>query len=94
MARPNDVPKLGALTYALVRSSSNFCCCRQTHCAAGLQDKTFDLTTFATPPGATQMVVLQHIPVKSMCSHHLLPFVGMAVVAYLPGERICGNEYF
>ena len=36
------------------------------------------------------MVVLQHIPVKSVCSHHLLPFVGEAAVAYIPDERLCG----
>ena len=36
------------------------------------------------------MVVLQHIPVKSVCAHHLLPFVGQATVAYIPDQYICG----
>lgn len=40
-----------------------------------------------SPPG---MVVLQHIPVKSICAHHLLPFMGQAAVAYLPGASFCG----
>ena len=29
-------------------------------------------------------------PVQSVCEHHLLPFVGVAHVGYLPGERILG----
>jgi GTP cyclohydrolase I len=28
--------------------------------------------------------------VQSVCEHHLLPFVGVAHVGYLPGERILG----
>jgi GTP cyclohydrolase IA len=28
--------------------------------------------------------------VHSVCEHHLLPFVGVAHVGYLPGERILG----
>src|SRR4030095_849227 len=30
------------------------------------------------------------IPVQSLCEHHMLPFVGVAHVGYLPGERIVG----
>jgi GTP cyclohydrolase IA len=30
------------------------------------------------------------IAFSSLCEHHLLPFVGVAHVAYLPGERIVG----
>jgi GTP cyclohydrolase I len=35
-------------------------------------------------------VVARGIPFHSLCEHHLLPFVGVAHVAYLPGERILG----
>ena len=36
------------------------------------------------------MVVARDIPVQSLCEHHLLPFHGVAHVAYLPGNRILG----
>lgn len=37
------------------------------------------------------IVVVRDIPFHSMCEHHLLPFVGVAHVAYLPREgRITG----
>ena len=58
---------------------------------SGLGEKKFSLTTF--PVGAnyeSSMVVLQHIPVRSVCAHHLLPFIGEATVAYIPDERLCG----
>jgi GTP cyclohydrolase I len=48
-----------------------------------------DLTTFDAE-GADQMVVQTGIPVYSMCEHHLVPFFGTAVVAYLPDARIVG----
>jgi GTP cyclohydrolase I len=36
------------------------------------------------------MVVVRDIPFVSVCVHHLLPFYGVAHVAYLPGRRIVG----
>ncbi len=50
----------------------------------------FDLTTFPNDEGYDELVVARSIPVRSMCEHHLLPFVGVAHVGYLPGERILG----
>ena len=35
-------------------------------------------------------VVQSGIAVYSMCEHHMLPIVGRATVAYVPGERIVG----
>ena len=58
---------------------------------SGLGEKNFSLTTF--PVGVSyesSMVVLQHIPVRSVCAHHLLPFYGEATVAYIPDKRLCG----
>ncbi|WP_423923453.1 GTP cyclohydrolase I FolE [Candidatus Poriferisodalis sp.] len=37
--------------------------------------------------GHDEMVMVRDIPFYSMCEHHLMPFVGRAHVAYIPGER-------
>jgi GTP cyclohydrolase IA len=50
----------------------------------------FDLTTFPNDEGYDEMVVARAIPFASLCEHHLLPFVGFAHVAYVPGDRILG----
>jgi GTP cyclohydrolase I len=48
------------------------------------------LTTFSNDAGYDELVVVREIPFHSLCMHHLLPFHGVAHVAYLPGERIIG----
>lgn len=42
--------------------------------------------------GHQEMVLVRDIPLYSMCEHHLVPFLGKAHVAYVPGKhgRICG----
>ncbi|MEI6710156.1 MAG: GTP cyclohydrolase I FolE [Actinomycetota bacterium] len=42
--------------------------------------------------GHDEMVMVRDIPFTSLCEHHLVPFVGYAHVAYLPGPsgRITG----
>jgi len=49
----------------------------------------FKFTTFENP-GYDQMVILKDIDFSSLCSHHLLPFHGVAHVGYIPGDKICG----
>ena len=39
-----------------------------------------------------EMVIVRDIPFSSLCEHHMLPFLGKAHVAYLPGDggKVCG----
>jgi GTP cyclohydrolase IA len=39
-----------------------------------------------------EMVLVRDIPLYSICEHHLVPFMGRAHVAYIPGAdgRVCG----
>ncbi len=37
-----------------------------------------------------ELVLLRDIEFRSMCEHHLLPFTGVAHIAYLPNDRIVG----
>ena len=55
-----------------------------------LTPRAFNLTTFPNDEGYDELVVARDIPFHSLCQHHLLPFKGVAHLAYLPGERILG----
>ncbi|MFL5782034.1 MAG: GTP cyclohydrolase I FolE [Thermoleophilaceae bacterium] len=55
-----------------------------------LTPQPFALTTFANDEGYDELVIARGIPFHSLCEHHMLPFHGVAHVAYLPGERILG----
>jgi GTP cyclohydrolase I len=37
-----------------------------------------------------EVVLVRNISFNSLCEHHLLPFMGMAHVAYLPDKRVVG----
>lgn len=39
---------------------------------------------------ATELVIIRDLPYHGMCPHHLLPYVGRATVAYLPGAQLVG----
>ena len=55
-----------------------------------LQARPFQLTTFPNDGGYDELIVARGIPMRSLCEHHMLPFVGVAHIGYLPGERILG----
>ena len=38
----------------------------------------------------SELVLLRDIEFRSVCEHHLLPFVGVAHVAYVPDKRVVG----
>jgi GTP cyclohydrolase I len=52
--------------------------------------RPFEATTFPNDEGYDELVLARRIPLRSVCEHHLMPFVGVAHVGYLPGERILG----
>lgn len=54
----------------------------------------FDFTTFPNTEQYDELVLVQDIPVRSVCEHHMLPFVGVAHVGYLPRDRILGLSKF
>jgi GTP cyclohydrolase IA len=55
-----------------------------------LNPEPFAPTTFPNDEGYDELVLARAIPFRSLCQHHLLPFVGVAHVGYLPAGRILG----
>ncbi|MEN9606946.1 MAG: hypothetical protein RL605_774 [Actinomycetota bacterium] len=54
----------------------------------GVDAKTALSDTFAAEHN--EVVILKDIEFVSMCEHHLLPFTGIAHIAYLPDDRVVG----
>jgi GTP cyclohydrolase IA len=61
-----------------------------TALAESLTLAPFTMTTFANDGGYDEMVIVRDIPFHSLCAHHMLPFMGVAHVAYIPEKRIVG----
>lgn len=55
-----------------------------------LTPEDFDFTTFPNDENYDDMVVEIDIPIHSLCEHHMLPFFGVAHIAYIPADRILG----
>lgn len=50
-----------------------------------------DATDLGTGDGERgELVLLRDIDFRSICEHHLLPFIGVAHIAYVPAEKIVG----
>jgi GTP cyclohydrolase IA len=82
---------LAALGVALDSESTRGTPARMARAYAELfAARPFDLTTFPNDEGYDELVLACDLPVRSVCEHHLLPFVGVAHVGYLPGTRILG----
>jgi len=46
--------------------------------------------TFKDVDGYDDVVLVRDIPFASHCEHHMVPFVGKAHIAYLPGNKVVG----
>ncbi len=57
---------------------------------AGVYDDEPRITVFDNVDKYDGMVFQGNIQVHSLCSHHMLPFVGRAHVAYIPDGKIIG----
>jgi GTP cyclohydrolase IA len=68
---------------------------RMAHALAEmLTAPAFECTTFPNTEHYDELVLVQDIPVRSLCEHHMLPFTGVAHIGYLPGDRILGLSKF
>ena len=54
---------------------------------AGLHSDPADVLSATFDIGHSEMVLVKDIPMYSTCEHHLLPFHGVAHVAYIPAEN-------
>src|SRR4030067_2042189 len=58
---------------------------------AGLKTPQEEILKYIEGESHDEMVLLKDIPFYSVCEHHLLPFIGKAHVAYIPGAgKIAG----
>ncbi|HVF92120.1 MAG TPA: GTP cyclohydrolase I FolE [Blastocatellia bacterium] len=58
---------------------------------AGMRNDARELIHVIPAETHDEMVIEKDIPIYSLCEHHLLPFVGVAHIAYIPKEgRIVG----
>ncbi len=59
---------------------------------AGIGEDAADHFCVTFDEGHQELVLVRDIPLYSVCEHHLVPFLGRAHVAYIPGPhgRICG----
>lgn len=56
----------------------------------GYNQKPEDVLTVFDADGYDQIVLLKSVEMYSMCEHHNLPFIGVAHIAYIPGDKVIG----
>ena len=59
---------------------------------AGMGQSPAEPLSVTFDEGHQEMVLVRDIPLYSLCEHHMVPFFGVAHVAYIPGAdgRVCG----
>ena len=46
--------------------------------------------TFEEVEGYDEMVIIKNIRLESHCEHHIVPILGIALVAYMPNKKVVG----
>jgi GTP cyclohydrolase IA len=54
---------------------------------AGLRQRPEDVLTTVFDVGHDEMVIVRDIEVYGTCEHHLVPFIGVAHIGYVPNEK-------
>ena len=54
---------------------------------AGLRQRPEDVLTSLFDEGHDEMVLVRDIELYATCEHHLLPFIGVAHIGYIPNEK-------
>jgi len=61
------------------------------YCEGYQEDPAYHLSRiFHEVGGYDEIVLLKDIPFQSHCEHHMAPIVGVAHIAYLPGDYVVG----
>lgn len=61
---------------------------------AGYYQDPKEHVTLFEPDGYEGIVLVRDIPLVSTCEHHMLPFIGVAHVAYIPNGKVLGLSKF
>ena len=85
-----DRPGLRQTPHRVAEAYAEFCSRVGVGAAAPL-DRTISVSRGPAPDTVSSgAVLLRDVRFRSVCEHHLLPFIGMAHIAYLPGEQVVG----
>ena len=59
---------------------------------SGYESKPVEILskTFNDVEGYDEMVIVRDISIESHCEHHMVPFIGIAHIGYIPDKRVVG----